>query len=128
MREAELVELAVGRAAPIDGGALAVVGLGVVDREAGFSLSHVEKKSSVSLTGVDEASGVNSKPSMWIPWGYLQWLNDNRALIPGHTRTFVHRSLLDGRVLPGTTPLDEKCIELVHPSEREGAMIDHRVW
>ena len=45
-----------------------LVELGLV---SGF-LSHVEKKSSEgSLFGVDEPSGVSSKPSMWIPLGFL---------------------------------------------------------
>jgi hypothetical protein len=56
------------RAAPIEGGPdglLSGEGVGAFD----FSLSHEEKKSSVSMTGVDEASGVSSRPSMWMPWG-----------------------------------------------------------
>lgn len=54
---------------PIDGGAEGVDGLGVAALEAG-SLSHEEKKSS-SLGGAGEARGVSSRPSMWIPCGFL---------------------------------------------------------
>jgi hypothetical protein len=59
------------RAAPMEGGPDTLPrgeGVGAL----GFSLSHVEKKSSVSMVGVAAARGVSSRPSMWIPWGFLR--------------------------------------------------------
>lgn len=60
------------RAKPIEGGR--AVGLAVVAAEdLGFSLSHEEKKSSSAVVGVDAAArGVSSRPSIWIPWGFLE--------------------------------------------------------
>jgi hypothetical protein len=59
--------------APIEGGGVAgleVVWAGV--GALGFSLSHVEKKSSAgSGLGVAVPRGVSSSPSMWIPCGFL---------------------------------------------------------
>lgn len=45
----------------------------------GFSLSHVEKKSSVSRVGVAAASGVSSRPSMWMPWGFLRRVSESAS-------------------------------------------------
>lgn len=59
--------------APIEGGGVAGLepGLDADDGVLGFSLSHVLKKSSAGSAGVDEPRGVSSRPSIWIPWGFL---------------------------------------------------------
>ena len=63
--EEEVVVRAAAALFPIEGGAVA---FGTVDIfGAGFSLSHVEKKSSPSFVGVFTLRGVNSSPSICIP-------------------------------------------------------------
>jgi hypothetical protein len=59
--------------APIDGGGVAdLVAVEEAAGALGFSLSHVEKKSSAgSGLGVAVPRGVSSSPSIWIPCGFL---------------------------------------------------------
>jgi hypothetical protein len=58
--------------APMDGGGVADLGALGAAAAFGFSLSHVEKKSSAgSGLGVAVPRGVSSSPSMWIPCGFL---------------------------------------------------------
>lgn len=63
------------RGAPMEGGAVGfvvVVGVALGVGE-GEGLSHEEKKSSLGAGwGVLAPRGVNSRPSMWIPWGFLR--------------------------------------------------------
>ena len=70
VREPEEVLEGVGRAAPIEGGP-AGLGEAVDFGAACFSLSQVEKKSSPSAWGVEVPRGVSSRPSMWMPCGFL---------------------------------------------------------
>lgn len=61
--------------APIEGGGVAGFEPGLEDVAAalGFSLSQVLKKSSPAsaAVGVDAPSGVSSRPSIWMPLGFL---------------------------------------------------------
>ena len=54
--------------APIEGGAAALGAVVDAAWALGFSLSHVEKKSSDAAgVGAGDPSGVSSRPSIWIP-------------------------------------------------------------
>lgn len=71
-RSDEVVTVRETGLAPIDGGAAAALGVDAGAAAFGFSLSHVEKKSSEgSGLGVAVPRGVSSSPSMWIPCGFL---------------------------------------------------------
>jgi len=84
--------------APMDGGGAADLGAVEAAAAFGFSLSHVEKKSSAgSGLGVAVPRGVSSSPSMWIPCGFLpsaeSYSTQGSELTFGHPRQYAFESL-----------------------------------